>query len=403
MFVSDEMFSIFNRELSVDYEKKSDLKILSVPNGFIHPLELSETLEAENFEYGGVTDEALNFIDISLTKRVSPIGMGLDFNQWYQGANPAINISGVPYVDETVIFLGAIPKHYGHFILEGLSRLWACLDSDRKKLRCVFISSDGPDLFNECFELFGIDKGLLNKITQPTQFREIIIPEPSIRLHDYFHIKYKETVDRIKEAVPAGDCKNVYFSKFKRKNSRAIGEPSIEDVFKKNGFKIFYPEQMTMIETISTLKGCDQFVATSGTNIHNSIFMNDRKKIICLNRSAHFHPIQIMIDRMRFFDAIYIDAFLSPEPQNFSAGPFILGPTIYAINFFESQHYRFNRSKLFVMGVIYWLMYLTQPTRASIFKYFYSIYVSMRNSRWKVLRVASSGIHNISKLRRLFC
>ena len=38
----------------------------------------------------------------------------------------------IEFIDEEVIFLGPLPDHYGHFITEGLSRLWPYLDSKYK-------------------------------------------------------------------------------------------------------------------------------------------------------------------------------------------------------------------------------------------------------------------------------
>ena len=95
-----------------------------------------------------------------------------------------------------------------------------------------------------------------------------------------------------------------------------------------------------MFDTISILKGCNFFAASSGTNAHNAIFLNDSTTVICLNRSPHLHYIQTMIDRMKKHNTIYIDANISLLPVNWSVGPFLFGPTRHLLAFFN--YFKFN-------------------------------------------------------------
>jgi len=342
------MLNNYKQECETDYEKKGPLKIKRVPNGIVHPLQLSKVGGVEKNEFGGVTDEKLNFIKLSLIKRVSPPNFTIKFHNWYTGANPDHSFSDIDYIDESVVFLGALPKHYGHFILEGLSRLWFLLESKEVNCKCVYISGANEDRFNDFFKLFGLKERDIIKITKPTKFRTVIVPEQSIRLHDYYHAKYKDTIDKIKKNIKSENIERVYFSKAKIKNNRAIGEAAIEEVFLKNGFNVFHPEDLSMYEMIAVLKGCKVFAATSATNIHNSIFMNDDNTFICLNRSAHFHPIQTMIERMRYLSGNYIDVFYFSSDRNFGDKPCLLGPTKYLFDFFETYKFSFSRLKFYL-------------------------------------------------------
>jgi len=264
--------------------------------------------------------------------------------------------------------LGALNGHYGHFILEGLSRLWYFLNPENAHLKAVYISEGSNEKFMSFFGLFGLKDQDIIEIIEPIRFRSVIIPEQSIRLHDYYHILYKKTIDRIKESVTSGSSKKVFFSKQLSKAGRAIGESVIENVFKNNGYEIFYPEKMTPYETVSIIKGCDNFVASSGTNIHNSIFLDDKKSMVCLNRSEHIHPIQIMIDRMRGLNATYIDVFVTSSAENFGDKPCFVAMTKYLKKYFIDKEMIFSSSQNHIISSLYLLKYLSFPFYITLLK-----------------------------------
>jgi hypothetical protein len=224
------------------------------------------------------------------------------------------------------------------------------------------------------------------RIEKPTIFRDVIVPEQSIRLHDYYCKEYKQTIDQIMVAIQPVTNAKVYFSKKERKNDRAIGEAPIESVVANDGFAVYFPEYMSVVETLSVLKGCGVFLATSGTNIHNSIFLRDGATSICLNRSAHFHPVQIMIDRMKSLNSIYVDAFLFGSGTNWSSGPFFLFATESVRNFFKSENIQFNYFQLYKGYPAYYGIYAKRIIRRSLIDALYPIYKRMKSSKIAYVR-----------------
>lgn len=387
LFCSDKMQAKYAREVGTSYERRTPLEVQSVAGGVVFPLRLSETNEPENNQYGGVCAADLQFVQLSLTKRVSPPNFQCNFYDWYKGANPGMSAEEIEYVDEEVVFIGAMPKHYGHFILEGLSRLWVYLEASNKRYRAVYISDEGEDRFLEFMKFFGLESGNIRKIEKPTRFRTVIVPEQSIRLHDYFHESYKLTVDRIKEAIEPASNEKVYFSKMERKNDRAIGEVPIENVLVQNGYAIYFPERMSLYETIAVLKGAKTFAATSGTNVHNAIFLGDGASSICFNRSAHFHPIQIMIDRMKRLRPVYVDAFVFGSGGNWSSGPFLLFPTKQVLAFLGSKKYGYGIWPLYKAYPVYFMRYMVRISRRAVIEALRPIYAKANSSQWRLMKV----------------
>ena len=395
LFCGKNMLHKYMLEGQTKYEKSIPLKILKVNNGIVHPLPPPGCYSNETT--GGVTDVDSKFIELSLTKRVSPKNFSVKFTDWYCGANKNFKSETADYVDADVVFLGALPSHYGHFITEGLARLWFFLDPENAHYKGVYISDSRNNKFLDCFRFFGIKDQDLIEITKPTRFRSIFVPEQSIRLQDYYHLKYKETIDKIKEKIEPAKYNKVFFSKAKSTSGRAVGESPIQDVFERNGFTIVYPEKLSMYETISILKGCDEFGSTSGTNIHNSVFMNDRKAIICLNRSAHFHPIQTMIDRMKRLKATYVDTFVFSTNDNFGNAPCFVTVTCSLRKFFHARNWSYNRINLFLIAPLYFMRYQRYTFNIKI----NTLYSHMIISKYKSVRLIAEKVRKIKHFKHL--
>lgn len=396
LFCAPGMVEKYDIECNTRYERVDPLRVQNVPHGIVFPLELSETNVHEQNQYGGVCTEDLKFVELSLTRRVSPPNFTSNFVDWYRGANPAYSKENFDYIDETVVFIGALSKHFGHYILEGLSRLWFLLDRENlENFRYVCISDDGVDRFEEFLRLFGLPAERVTRITRPTKFKAVIVPEQSIRLHDYYSKEYKATIDKIMSNIEPIANEKVYFSKRERKNDRAIGERPIELLLAKNGYAIYYPENMSVGETLSVLKGCKHFLATSGTNIHNSIFLRNEVTIVCLNRSAHFHPIQIMIDRMRELNSIYVDSYIFGVKTNWSSGPFLLFPTRYLLEFIKGENFAFEYYGLYAHYPLFFYRYAVRAFRRIIVDRLKPLYAVMKSSEIHSIRWLAQAIYRL--------
>lgn len=403
-YCSDEMLSNFDKWNSVSIKNNDNLKVTEVPNGIIFPLELSEGNTYESKMWGGVVDSDFNFVPESLQKRESGES-SVPYADWYTGINHDNIPENIEYINEEVVFIGPIKKHFAHFYLESLSRMWYFLDrgtvgsenvckesvSERgtihQKLKIAFLTqdNDAPDWknFDVFFELLGLKKSDMIEIKQPTQFKNVIIPEQSFILNKCYHQKYAETINKITETIKPAKYKKVFFSKkFNWVGSnRSIGDELAEDTFRRNGYKVFYPENMKVKEMLSVLKGCEVFAAQSASNAHNAIFCDCGTEVIILNRSAHVHIIQHIINDIKKLNVTYIDAFYPILPVNWSIGPFSFYFSRYFLSFLNDNKMTFNRrlkkktsDKNFVKYIKAWSGQYSDKER---FKYIENIKVNL--------------------------
>jgi len=336
LYGSSIMQKKYISEKNTNYQKSDKLKIKIVENGLVIPLEKS--IKNDFSFYGGVYDYDMNLIDLSLNTRRSPPSFNYQYNEWYCGYNSDILNFKIKEESKTVVFLGAFHSHFGHFILESISRLWFFLEKNNKDLEYVFISeNDINNEFLEFIRLFGLNITNINRVKSPTRYSKVIIPEMSIRLHDYFHLSYKKIIDKMIFNVPVESKKKVYYlSRQNIKNNRVFGEYLFELTFKILNIEFLYPENLSAIKLISKLQSSKKIIAISGTNSHNSIFIPDNATLVCLNRSPHFHPPQIMIDRMKKLKTLYIDIFLF-RFGDWSTGPFFIYRSKYFVKWIYSE------------------------------------------------------------------
>ncbi len=334
-----------------NYQLNNDISYELVNDGLILPLVANDSVQ---FQQGGVIDSKGEFISNSLTKRISPIDQDLYFAPWFIGLKDQCisDFSGLSIIQEEVIFLGAMPMHYGHFLFEGTSRVWIKNIFDPKLHKFVFISFRRNHMdFLEFFECLGIPLENIFQITSPTKFKSIVIPEASIRLHDYYHKKFVNSV-AVNRCNSLNSQSRKIFLRKSNKNSRAFGQKIIEHIMISSGFECIDPENYSMNEMPALLSNCSHLAASSGTNIHNSIFLPKGATSICFNRSSHLHPLQLMIDEMLELKSIYVDCHLNASKDNFSSGPYYFWPTKTLFRFISDMKIKANKIIIFLLIVI---------------------------------------------------
>ena len=169
------------------FEKIKELKCDSYIDAVILPIK-KQNDDGMQFGLGGVVDSQGVYVESSsIEKRVG-------------GAYP-YSVSRVE--NSKVVYCGYWVKHWGHFLIEAVARIWYFLENDNSVDKYVFVSEENgsTELFGnylEFFELLGVaDK--LQIINRPVKYREVLVPELSYSRKYYYHDKYKEVFDRIAE------------------------------------------------------------------------------------------------------------------------------------------------------------------------------------------------------------
>lgn len=194
--------------------------------------------------------------------------------------------------------------------------------------------------FLELLNLIGIMEEQIVILREPTRYKKIIVPEPSLNTNIFWTKEYETIINHIVEKamgkpVKIKTHKKIYLS---RKNwalsyDRDIGEDKIERFFNKNGFKSVSMEKHSLVEQIHILQGADHVASAICTLPHNLLFARDGIKSAIINKMPRYNSSQFQIDDFKNIDATYIDGYLALFSADCGIGPFLFDVNENLINY----------------------------------------------------------------------
>ena len=301
--------------------------------------DIGRELEVHTYENAVVLGQCKGWRTEDGINRFSEINSGcLDTdNQWIKDSETHFGQvddyqidTPIEYVDEEVLYGGFIIPHYGHFLTQSVLRLWAYFKNDYQGNKIAFSAGPGdiPQYAKDFFALVGIAKENIIFVRKPTRFKKVLIPEKAVMPDwGYYSKEFLVPFHKIRdnENIAAGTAERIYMSRCKfGGKARCFGEEAIEEVFRKNGFKIVYPEMLTLEEQVSLMKGAKHLAALNGTPLNNGFFAYPGLKVWSLSRCSSFNG-QIVSAYLAGYDAAFIDVYYDILPVAHAVGPFVVG------------------------------------------------------------------------------
>lgn len=276
---------------------------------------------------GGVVDAEGNYVEISKTK-ARVVGK--------------YDVDEYQTVEEKVVFCGFFNKAWGHFITEVVSRLWYALKDDRTIDSYVFIVEEGAERqFNGNYLEFLKMLGIADKvriINKPTRFSTVVVPEEGLVYDEYYTDEFVKMYEFINNKglsqYNGPKYEKVFFSKRKCEISiySNLNEKFVDKFFEKNGYKVFYPEKLSLVDTIGIIQNAKYLCGISSSLVHNQLFGHSNQTTICIEKQAFYNPYQVMVANITKCKTIFIDACRSVFAVN-AGGPFIFDYTDFLDKF----------------------------------------------------------------------
>ena len=285
------------------------------------------------FGKGGVVDCDGNYVELS--------SIPLRVQYSYPFENPE-------YRDEKVVYCGYLVNHWGHYLIEGVTRLWYFLENDATIDKYVFFLDENEEReikgnYREFLELLKIwDK--LEIINKPTTYREVIVPERGIVCLKSYSPKLLSVFDTVAENIipdPSWETpEKIYYSRsrFQKGMQFEFGFAALDNFFEKNGYTILYPEKVPLSRMIHYIRNAKVVASLSGSLPHNMLFANQGQKVEIVERLVISDDNQTDVNRMRELDGTYIDANIPVYTIDF-VGPFIMGYTPELQRFAQDHGY----------------------------------------------------------------
>jgi len=232
------------------------------------------------------------------------------------------------------IFAGPIEQlHYGHFVIEGLSRIWFYLMHQTEVEKCELICNltikqnikhyiklavkkDKPRIIHK-FKNY-IDLPKLKLFSSPVSVGEVVIPNPSFsdrgkayKVHTLvFDVVAKKVLENIQ--LKRTDTP-LYVSRTKliKANRHIENEVKLEEYILSVGGKIIYPEQLTLEEQIILFNKHKCIIGCLGSALHTLLFSNYGNTRVIYLTPPFVCDNYFKIDKMKDFRGTYINCIES--------------------------------------------------------------------------------------------
>lgn len=234
-----------------------------------------------------------------------------------------------PEISDPLLYLSWLPAHWGHFLTETSSRLWAYLRfAELQNCRPFFVNQERllPAVQEFCSRIHLSPEQFIAPAT-PVRLAKCFIPAPSFANRAFAHLCHLDA-PRAVAAATLSDCKiarrdePVYLSRARLTAQRSLrNEAEIETRLSARGVRVVHIEAMSLPEQIELFNAHKIFIGCFGSAFHNLSF----------RRTAGAAEVHMFVDdvpnaNFLMYDALlgnrahYIDAIL-PTPGEPQAWP----------------------------------------------------------------------------------
>ncbi|MBS48423.1 MAG: hypothetical protein CMN60_12015 [Sphingobium sp.] len=224
------------------------------------------------------------------------------------------------------IYGGYLFSHYGHFMLETLSRLWWSLAEKREEPVIFQVVRGGniPDFAKEILNLLNIDYRLVTN-SECLEVEELFIPSASLVERLWVAPEFLVPFQTIADSFPDSNVDKLFVSRGER-ISQIYGERLIMEICQSEGFTVLDPTTSSLREQIVLFASAKEIIGGVGSALHNLPYCRNLQKVAYLARAQSIASTYKMIDdRLDAHDNFWIYASKSILPlMGNLTGPYMI-------------------------------------------------------------------------------
>ncbi|QYX56624.1 glycosyltransferase family 61 protein [Roseovarius sp. SCSIO 43702] len=254
----------------------------------------------------------------------------------FTGIPPAPGEAGTLPLRGRYLFAGVGRHHFGHFLMEGLGRLWA-LEQTGEAIEGILIvpmhDKDIESVLRRRFLPFYswlCDARPLWLIDRPARVDEVSVPTQGFGHGDWSvgTPEFRRFIcDRIAARITPEGPRRIFVSRTQLKSAeqRMYGEERLERALIKRGYVAFHPEQYSIAEQLQVYMAAERIVGVDGSAFHLAPFaMRPGARVGLIQRRHRRAPFDALCAQIRAFaevDLVTLDALTSPEDLREGAAP----------------------------------------------------------------------------------
>jgi len=252
---------------------------------------LADGLEYKSFEAPLLLTGAGEIFSESFgrNKYVPCLLSNIDFGELSNLTLPEVTIE----VPDQSFYFELIQSHFGHVLVDVLGRFWLISGANREKFAAMRFVGGGynkvnegivestPDYLKKVIAACGLMPSQITISKQPTRFKELYVPSRIAPYYDSIGPRYNALMQMISEAiVPQSGMdspQRIFLSRSRlgpgMRSLKPETEVLVEDYFKKRGFEIIHPQDLSFEEQISTVRHAKFVAGLVGSQLHLAVFL----------------------------------------------------------------------------------------------------------------------------------
>ncbi|MFT4205247.1 MAG: glycosyltransferase 61 family protein [Chitinophagaceae bacterium] len=326
-----------------------EIGVKSVSEGIVLPLQMIP--DGPRYGSGGILDNQGKFVNESGIQEEGYLKYGAPY---------PFDADHLDRKDETVIWFGLFFGHWGHFLMELVTRMWYLVEHYKGE-KIVYISQYDhraymEGTFLEFMNFLGVKNEDIIRIDRPTQYKEVIIPAYA-GTEFYFSNKYKSIFDAVVRnsgysSVQMKLKDTIYLSRqnFKDSKWKDFGEKKIERSFIENGFQSVSPERLSLKEQIYFWNTAKTIVCINGTLPMNLVFCKNPIDLVVLNKTSRRHENLFNLQAaFNNFPIVYVDIYYVKYAylvKNMGSGPFLMYSSPFLLEYFKDNGLTVKRNNI---------------------------------------------------------
>lgn len=183
---------------------------------------------------------------------------------------PSQTLSGTFYL------IGTVHRHFGHSLLEALTRLWAVkmISPDLfENLKFLVYEPDLPVFASELLRLAGVPLDRVVHASPHDVVEKLIVPDVSMRTHRWISGHQQRVWQLIAEGVPADRPHRKVFLSRRRIAERALANQAvIEEIFAASGYEVVAPETLDLKAQIQLARESISLAGCVGSQMYLAAF-----------------------------------------------------------------------------------------------------------------------------------
>ncbi len=200
-------------------------------------------------------------------------------------------------------FIGSIHHHFGHFLVEGLSRLWALRyipEKLRSNLKYIVYEDSIKEYAVKLLGRFGVSVEDIIFSPKHAILEKVFVPDVSYKTHHWGSLYQAEVYEIFRELVTKSEGSEfIYLSRGNVPDRPLSNENELELRLKGMGFDIVHPELLDIETQLSVVKKAKVIVGPVGSQLYLSAFSEQFTNVVVCAPSNFYLPDDLLISSIK--------------------------------------------------------------------------------------------------------